>query len=144
MKFRLQVALVLLGAALCLGAVTVVNLATQVVGILGKTNGGTGVSSTATYPSSGTVTVTVASGTSAMTTAAIAAGACGSTVTTAATGAATTDTIEIAGNSAATTTNGRVDLNWWVTADNVNFNYCNSSSASITPAARTLNWKVFR
>ena len=137
-------AAIVLTSVFLLGAVTVVNLATQVTGLLAKTNGGTGINSTATFPSSGTVTVTFASGTAAMTTSAIAAGSCGSTVTVAASGVATTDTIDVAGNSAATTTNGRLDLNWWPTAGNVNFNYCNSSSASITPAARTLNWKVFR
>ena len=79
-----------------------------------------------------------------MTTAAIAAGACGSTVTTTATGALTTDTIDIARNAAATTTNGRLHLNWWPTAGNVNFSYCNSSAASITPAAVSINWSVLR
>lgn len=38
-----------------LGASTLINLATQVTGLLAKTNGGTGISSTATFPASGTV-----------------------------------------------------------------------------------------
>ncbi len=43
---------------LCMGAVTQINLATQVFGLLAGTNGGTGVSSTATYPASGTIMIT--------------------------------------------------------------------------------------
>jgi hypothetical protein len=50
--------------ALLMGAVTVINLATQVTGILGKTNGGTGLNSSATFPSSGTI---IGTGTSALT-----------------------------------------------------------------------------
>lgn len=143
MRWKLLAAALLL-ALISLGAVTVINLATQVSGLLGTTNGGTGISSTATFPSSGTVTITFASGTATMTTAAIAAGACGSTVTVAATSVATTDTIEVSRAAVPTTTNGRLHLNWWPTAGNVNFNYCNSSAASITPSALTVNWKVFR
>ena len=45
-------------AALCLGAVTQIDLTFQVKGLLPGTNGGTGVSSTATYPASGTIMTT--------------------------------------------------------------------------------------
>lgn len=45
-------------ALLSMAAVTQINLATQVYGLLPGTNGGTGVSSTATYPGSGTVMIT--------------------------------------------------------------------------------------
>lgn len=45
-------------AGLSIGAVTQINLATQVFGLLPGTNGGTGVSSTATYPASGTIMIT--------------------------------------------------------------------------------------
>lgn len=87
----------------------------------------------------------IASGTSAMTTAAVAGGACGTTVTTAATGALTTDSIEVARNAAATAANGGLlALNWWVTAGNVNFNYCNGGTVSNTPTAMTINWRVIR
>ena len=56
----------LLIAATCLGlvgiaATTVVNLATQVTGLLGTTNGGTGKNSSATFPSSGIVIGTASS-----------------------------------------------------------------------------------
>lgn len=45
----------LLLAALSLAATTVLNLATQVTGLLAAANGGTGINSTATFPTSGTV-----------------------------------------------------------------------------------------
>ena len=45
-------------AGLALGAVTQINLATQVFGLLPGANGGTGVNSTATYPGSGTIMIT--------------------------------------------------------------------------------------
>lgn len=48
-----------------MGAGTLVNLATQVQGLLGGTNGGTGISSTATYPASGTIMVTTTAVTAA-------------------------------------------------------------------------------
>jgi hypothetical protein len=48
-------------AALCLGAVTQIDLTFQVKGLLPGTNGGTGVSSTATYPASGTIMTTATS-----------------------------------------------------------------------------------
>jgi hypothetical protein len=45
-------------ALISMAAVTQINLATQVFGLLPGTNGGTGVSSTATYPGSGTIMIT--------------------------------------------------------------------------------------
>lgn len=45
-------------AIIAMAAVTQINLATQVTGLLPGTNGGTGVSSTATYPGSGTIMIT--------------------------------------------------------------------------------------
>jgi hypothetical protein len=50
---------VLFATGLLLGAGTVVNLASQVSGILAGTNGGTGITSTAVYPASGTIMTTV-------------------------------------------------------------------------------------
>lgn len=124
---------------------SLIDMATQVKGILGKTNGGTGITSTATYPSSGTVTVTVASGTSTFATTAIASLACSATVTTAATGAATTDTIEWAYATApSATTDGRLTMNAWPTSGNVNFCRMNPTAASITPTAIVINWRVVR
>jgi hypothetical protein len=88
---------------------------------------------------------TIASGTAAMTTALIAAGACGTTVTATATNVLTTDTITASRNVAVTAANGGVlTLNWWPTANNVNFNYCNPTAAGVTPTAMTVNWSVTR
>lgn len=91
------------------------------------------------------LSITFASGTSAMTTAGITTGACGTTVTTAATNVLTTDTIDVSRNAAPTNGNGgNLILNWWPTAGNVNFNYCNPSAGTVTPTAMTLNWAVRR
>jgi hypothetical protein len=95
---------------------------------------------------SGTLTCTTAwvvSGTSTFTTTAVASGACQTTVTTAATGTATTDTIDWAYSSAPTAaTDGRLIIQPYVTANNVNFMRCNPTAASITPTALTVNWRV--
>lgn len=55
---KLVAVLAVVSCLLFLGAVTVINLATQVTGLLATANGGTGVNSTATFPSSGTVMIT--------------------------------------------------------------------------------------
>ena len=60
MKRRLLIAATCLGLA-GIAATTVVNLATQVTGLLGTTNGGTGKNSSATFPSSGIVIGTASS-----------------------------------------------------------------------------------
>jgi len=55
-------AILILGIAwMFIAATTVVNLATQVTGLLATTNGGTGQNSSATFPSSGTVMITTTS-----------------------------------------------------------------------------------
>ena len=96
-------------------------------------------------PTTVAMPMTIGNGTAAMTTAGIAAGACGTTVTVAATGVLTTDTIDVSHNAAATNGNGgNLILNWWPTAGNVNFNYCNPSAGIVTPTAMTVNWSVRR
>ena len=128
-----------------LGAVTVVNLATQVTGLLGKTNGGTGISSTATFPSSGTVTVTVISGTTTLTAATVTAATCQTANTTAATGTTTTDGIIWAYATAPSgTTDARLHVSPYVTSGNVNFVRCNPTAASIVATAIVINWRVVR
>jgi hypothetical protein len=52
---------VIVFAMLVMAAVTQIDLTTQVQGILPKTNGGTGITSTATFPSSGTIMTTATS-----------------------------------------------------------------------------------
>lgn len=99
----------------------------------------------------GGVTTTVVSGTSALGTSAISSGACASVVTTAATGAATTDTVLASFNGDPTgvtgyapTTNGMLTIIGYPSANNVNFKVCNNTSASVTPGAITLNWRILR
>jgi len=98
-----------------------------------------------------TPTVTVASGTSALGTSAIASGACAAVVSTAAAGVATTDAIAWGWNTRPSqitgygySTNGALRIDAYPTAGYVNFEVCNQTSASITPGAVTLNWRVVR
>lgn len=94
----------------------------------------------------------IASGTAALGTSAIASGASATVVTVAATGVATTDEIiwcfnsnpnGVTGYNAASTT-GCLTITVYPTANNVNFLVSNSTTASITPGALTLNWQVVR
>lgn len=100
---------------------------------------------------SATLSYTVASGTSALGTSAISSATCATVVTTSATGTATTDVIQASFNGDPTAVTGYVPLITgmltiiaYPTADNVNFKVCNNTSASITPGAITLNWRVAR
>ncbi len=104
-----------------------------------------------TIPSSVTLAQVVAHGATALGTAAIASQACATTVTVAATGVATTDGMIVNPNASikAVTgyvplTTGGLSISWYPTANNVNFDVCNWTSASITPGAVTLNWSVTR
>lgn len=103
----------------------------------------------ATLASSSGVTQTIANGTTAMTTASIAAVSgttitCGATQTTSATGTATSDSIEIAASAAESSPNTGLVLRKWVTANNVNFAWCNPTASALTPVAETINWRVLR
>lgn len=94
----------------------------------------------------------VASGTAALGTGAITSGSCATVVTVSATGVLTTDVITVGFNGDPTAVTGYgvsatgavVTIYPYPTANNVNFEVCNSSSGSITPGALTLNWKVVR
>lgn len=94
----------------------------------------------------------IANGTAAMGTAAISSGACATVVTVAAAGVATTDVVSTGFNGdptavtgyGASATGAVLTIYPYPTAGNVNFKVCNSTSASITPSALTLNWKVTR
>lgn len=108
-------------------------------------------SSSVAFGTGGTVTYTIASGTSALGTGAIASGTCASAVTTAATGTATTDVIWWGFNADPTsstgytpTANGMLTIIGYPSSNNVNWKVCNNTSASITPSAITLNWRVVR
>ena len=73
-----------------------------------------------------------------------AGGACGTTVTVGATGVATTDAITWSFNAAVGINPGELNVTQWPTANNVNFQYCNETGASVTPTATTINWRVVR
>lgn len=96
-------------------------------------------------------TLTIASGTSALGIGAITSAACATVVTTAGTGIATTDVVTASFNGDPTAVTGYVPLTTgmltiiaYPTSGNVNFKVCNNTSASITPGAITLNWRVVR
>lgn len=96
--------------------------------------------------------ITIGSGTATMGTGAITSGSCASAVTVSATGVATTDTITVGFNGDPTAVTGYgasasgaiLTIYPYPTANNVNFKVCNSTNASITPSAITLNWRVLR
>lgn len=97
------------------------------------------------------VAVTVANGTSALGTSAIASGACASVVTATASGALATDNLSADFNADPSGTagygvsaSGVLTIYKWVTSGQVNFKVCNSTSASVTPGAATLQWRVVR
>jgi len=142
---KLSILLILCAIFFFLGAVTVVNLATQVTGLLGKTNGGTGISSTATFPSSGTVSITVASGTSALGTSAISSGAC-ATIAPTATGATTSDAAYWTLSATPTSTNmySWLHIHAVPASNTLNIFVCNASASSRTPTAMSINWRVVR
>jgi hypothetical protein len=94
----------------------------------------------------------IAAGTATLGTTAIASGASAAVVTVAAAGVLTTDIPDwgfntnpnaVTGYSAASTT-GSLVITAYPTTGNVNFLVSNPTSASITPGALTLNWKVTR
>lgn len=105
----------------------------------------------ACLPLNPTPTQTIASGTAALGTSAISSGTCATAVTKTATGVATTDNIQADFNADPTSTtgfspssSGMLTIIKYPTSGNVNFKVCNNTSASITPGAVTLNWRVVR
>lgn len=94
---------------------------------------------------------TIASGTLALSTTAIASGACTTAQTATAAGVITTDVVSMSFNGDPTAITGFVpNINGMLTivpypaANAVSVKVCNMSSASITPGALTLNWRVSR
>jgi hypothetical protein len=90
---------------------------------------------------------TINVGAVALPTAAIAAGACSSTITATATGATSAMVIEVTPTVDMTTVTGYTAgaLNMsdrWLTAGQFNMKVCNSTAASITPGALTINVRV--
>jgi hypothetical protein len=89
------------------------------------------------------------SGTAAMGTSAISSGACATVVTVAVTGVTTanvivaTPTVDPTGVTGyAPSASGSLYIQAYPTSGNVNFKVCNNTSASITPSALTLNFRV--
>lgn len=133
-----------------------VNLATEVTGLLGTANAGTG-NANLTFPS-GTATLpkVVAQGTIALATSAIASGACqavtgGSVNSVAIAGMLSTDVIKWSANGSlkaitgfVPSTNGGLSVEEYPTAGNANWDVCNWSALSVTPGAVTLNYQVLR
>ena len=114
---------------------------------------GTGVATAAgtALSAAGGLTTTIASGTSTLATGAITSATCATVVTTAATNTATTDVVTAGFNGDPTavtgyipSTSGMLTIIAYPTAGNVNFKVCNNTTASITPGAITLNWRVVR
>ena len=105
----------------------------------------------AQFSGGGGVTDTIASGAKALATGAISSATCTTAQTDTATGTATTDAIIVSFNGDPTAVTGYVPLTAgmltiipYPTANTVNFKVCNNTSASITPGAITLNWRVVR
>lgn len=112
-------------------------------------NIGSGTLNAARLPSG--TTQTIASGALALSTSAIASAACSTAQTATATGTATTDTIIATFNADVTgvtgyipSTSGMLTIIYYPTANTVNFKVCNNTTASISPGAVTLNWRVVR
>ena len=87
----------------------------------------------------------------ALNTALIASGAAASTVTATCTGLATTDNIELDFNGSplavtgyVPSANGMLGIIKWPSSNTINISVVNNTSASITPGAITLNYRVVR
>lgn len=134
------------------GSGTVVALATSPTFVTPSLGVATATSVNGTsIPSSATLTQTIASGTATLGTSAIASGTCATVVTATATGTATTDTLTASFNGDPTavtgyipSTSGMLTIISYPTANTANFKVCNNTSASITPGAITINWRVVR
>jgi hypothetical protein len=135
------------------GAATVTKTNGTAFGALATATPGTGVATAvaANLSASGGLTSTIASGTAALGTGAISSATCATVVTSTATNVATTDAIIATFNGDPTAVTGYVPLTTgmltiiaYPTSGNVNFKVCNNTSASITPGAITLNWRVVR
>jgi hypothetical protein len=127
------------------------NCATGSLGIINSpTTSGGGTYNVTIQPCIGAGTV--ASGTLALGTTSVGSGACdASALTAVATGALTTDSAIANFNADPTSTtgyapstNGGLFLYVYITANTLNVKRCNNTSASITPAAATLQWRVIR
>lgn len=95
--------------------------------------------------------IKIAAGTSALGTSAIPSGSCATVVSTAATGVLGFDSINWSFSADPTSTVGYTPTSLgmltiisWPTPNTVNWKVCNTTAASVTPGAVTLNWQVTR
>lgn len=87
----------------------------------------------------------IVSGTSTMAAGSVAGATCATAITTAATGTQTTDSIEWAYATAPTlATDALLQIDPYVTANNVNFTRCNTTAGAIVGTAIVINWRVIR
>ncbi len=86
----------------------------------------------------------VASGTSTLGNSSITASACAPVVTAIAAGAMATDSVEWAYASAPSPADGKLILNYFVTAGNVNWMLCNPTSSSLVVTGLAVNWRIIR
>jgi len=107
--------------------------------------------STVNLGAGGNVSYTVGSGTAVLGTSAIASGSCATAVTVASASVQATDVIQASFNGDPTGITGYIPVATgmlviipYPTSGNVNFKVCNTTAASITPGAITLNWRVTR
>jgi hypothetical protein len=114
---------------------------------------GTGVATAAAINtgSSGALGVLIARGSTALGTGAISSATCATVVTATATGTATTDVVTASFNGDPTavtgyipSTAGMLTIFVYPTTNTFNAKVCNNTSASVTPGAITLNWRVAR
>jgi hypothetical protein len=91
---------------------------------------------------SGTIAVTIANGTVQMPTDDVPFASCGTIVSVTATGVLPADVVGFSFKPQSNT--GDLRINAWAATDNITFQYCNRTLASITPPATTLNWQVVR
>lgn len=132
------------------GAVTGGTCTNQAVTAISTSGVPTCTTLTSAYVDS-SITKTIASGTAALGTGAVSSASCATVVTVSATGVATTDNIQTTFNADPTSTvgyqaltSGMLTIIPYPTTNNVNYKVCNTTSASITPGAVTLNWRVVR
>jgi hypothetical protein len=105
-----------------------------------------------TIPASSTLTKTIGSGQQALSTSAISPGSCATTITISVSGVAATDNVlvDFASSPLAVTgyapTGSVLTIYKWAGSGNVNIAQCNNAgnSASITPGAMTVNYRVVR
>lgn len=116
--------------------------------VLGSRNNGGGVALYMLPGEPTNITVDLAAliikGTAVMPTGLLTTNTCATAVTVAATNVLATDAIEWSYNAAPGAPDGLLEITPYVTAGNVNFLQCNPTSASQTPVAATINWRVIR